>query len=90
MLGVKLGSGGLFWVDFLLWLLLGFGKALALLVGSRGAALGSRLGVSGPSAEAGLRRAGASKPSGDEARLESGLPGLSGEVQIRTPGLQSA
>ncbi len=41
--------------------------------------------VLGPSALAGLHTVGGSKPSGDEARLEFGFPGLSGEVHIRTP-----
>ena len=40
--------------------------------------------VLGPSALAGLRTVGGSKPSGDEARLAFGFPGLSGEVHIRT------
>ena len=44
-----------------------------------------RAGVLGPSALAGLRTVGGSKPSGDEARLAFGFPGLSGEVHIRTP-----
>ncbi len=44
-----------------------------------------RSGVLGPSALAGLRTVGGSKPSGDESRLELGFPGISGEVHIRTP-----
>ena len=42
-----------------------------------------RSGVLGPSALARLRTVGGSKPSGDEASLAFGFPGLSGEVHIR-------
>ncbi len=52
-------------MGFLLSLRLGLGMALGLLVGSRGAALGSLLG---PSKKTGLRRAAVSKLSGGEAQ----------------------